>query len=262
MKRLRSLFSLLVFCILTAHAQPAFPTYSSQDFQFTSPGAMKFGLYGYDNPATINLLHQPDFYFTWSDASGTWNDFNRWGLFTAFNPVGFGFIHQKTPDGYYNDFRFSLAGGTPALSTGFSIGWSRGETRLINRTTHVSLGFLSRPNPYLSFGAVGTTAFSQGNSEAVLDVATRPLGNEKLAFFADYAVVSGQSLSEGGWSAGVATEVLPGIRIVGRYFDTKAYAVGVQLSLGHIGVGTQAHFDKNQNHSYNTYAVRIGAYDR
>ncbi len=262
MKRFVFLLIAVLLCIFSIHAQPSFPTYYSQDFQLTSPGAMKFGLYGYDNPAAINYLHQPDLYFTFSDVRGKWSDFNRWGAFLAANPVGFGFIHQKLPDGYVTDYRLSFAGGTRSLSTGFSLGWSRGETRLVNRSTHVSLGILSRPNPILSVGLVGTTNLGRGGSEGVVDVAVRPLGTEVLALFADYAIRSGQALSDGGWSVGAATELLPGIRATGRYFDTKAFTIGFQLNLGNLGIGTQAHYDKNSNYSYNTYAVRIGAYDR
>ncbi|HEX9828966.1 MAG TPA: S49 family peptidase, partial [Bacteroidota bacterium] len=262
MKRSYLILSLLVLCSLSALSQPSFPTYYSQDFQLTSPGAMKFGMYGYDNPATLSHMRQPDFYFTWSDAGGKWDDFNRWGLFTAFNPVGFGFIHQKLPDGYVNDFRLSFAGGTPSYSTGLSIGWSRGETRLLDRTTHVTLGFLSRPSAYVSIGGTGTTTFRQHDSEASLDIAIRPIGNETIAVFGDYAVQSGQSLSDGGWSAGVATEFLPGIRVVGRYFDTKAFTVGVQFSFGNAGLSTQEHYDKDGNYRHSTYGIRLGAYDR
>jgi protease-4 len=254
---------LLVLVIAgTLSAQVSFPTYYTQNFQFTSPGAMKYGLYGYDNPATINYLHQPDFYFTLSDASGRWSDFNRWGAFFAAKPIGFGFIHQKLADGYVTDYRLSVAGGDRMVSTGLSFGWSRGETRLVNRTSHITLGLLGRPNEYLSVGLVGTTNLGRGGSEAVVDLGFRPFGSERVALFADYAVHSSQSLSDGGWSVGTATELLPGIRVTARYFDTQAFTLGFQFSLGTVGLGTQWHYDNNSNHSSTTYALRLGAYDR
>ncbi len=255
------IFSCLVIPLVMT-AQISFPSYYSNDFQLTSPGAMKFGLYGFDNPATLNALHQPDFYFTVSEARGRWKDFNRWGAFLAGPNVGFGFIHQKLPDGYVTDYRLSVASGTPRVSTGVALGWSRGETRLVNRSTHISVGVLGRPNAYFSLGLVGSTNLGHGGSEGVVDAAVRPLGNETIALFADYAVQSGQSLSDGGWSVGAATELLPGVRVVGRYFDTKAFTIGFQLSLGNAGVGTQLHYDKNSNYAYSTYGVRLGAYDR
>jgi protease-4 len=262
MKRSFLLFFLFMFVASTMTAQISFPSYYSNDFQFTSPGAMKFGLYGFDNPAAINSLHQPDLYFTLSEAKGQWNDFNRWGAFFATPNTGFGFIHQKLPDGYVTDYRLSFATGTPRVSTGFSIGWSRGETRLVNRSTHVSFGVLGRPNAYFSLGLVGTTNLGHGGSEGVVDAAVRPFGNENVALFADYAIQSGQTFSDGGWSVGAATELLPGVRVTSRYFDTKAFTIGFQLSLGNAGVGTQMHYDKNSNYAYSTYGIRLGAYDR
>jgi protease-4 len=38
--------------------------------------------------------------------------------------------------------------------------------------------------------------------------------------------------------------------------------VGLQLSLGNLGLSSQVHYDKSGDHSYNTYALRLGAYDR
>ncbi|MGH2569215.1 MAG: signal peptide peptidase SppA [Bacteroidota bacterium] len=262
MNRTIVLIALITLSVAALSAQVSFPTYYSQDFQLTSPGAMKFGLYGYDNPAAINFMHQPDFYFTVSDAGGTWSDFNRWGLFAAIKPVGVGFIHQKLPDGYVTDYRLSLAGGTQSLSTGFSLGWSRGVTRFVNRTTHISLGVLARPNRLLSVGVVGTTNVRRGGSEAVVDLSVRPLGTETVALFADYAIQNKQSLSEGGWSVGVATEVLPGVRVTGRYFNTEAFTIGFQFSFGNAGLSTQEHYDKKGNYRYSTYGIRLGAYDR
>ena len=58
------------------------------DFLLTSPGAMKFGLYGYDNPALLGYIEQPDLLFQFSDQGG-FGSFNRFGVFTA-NPL-FGF---------------------------------------------------------------------------------------------------------------------------------------------------------------------------
>jgi protease-4 len=243
-------------------AQVAFPAYYSNDFQLTSPGAMKFGLYGFDNPATLNDIRQPDLYFTFTDQKGKWSDFNRWGVFTAVSPIGFGFIHQKLPDGYVTDYRLSIAGGSRAMSVGYSLGWSHGETRLVDRSGSFSVGVLSRPNQRLSVGLVGSVNLGHGGSEGVADIAVRPLGTEVLALFADYAIQSKQSLKNGGWSMGAATEVLPGVRLTGRYFDTKAFTLGFQFSLGNIGIGTQAHYDTKQNYGYNSYAIRIGGYDR
>ncbi|MFH2004738.1 MAG: signal peptide peptidase SppA, partial [Bacteroidota bacterium] len=235
--------------------------HSTTDFLLTSPGALKYGLYGYDNPALLTYLHQPDFMFTWSDASGKWNDFNRWGLFTAVPNFGFGLIHQKTLGKSVSDYRLSFGFGDKSTSFGFAYGWSSGDINYFQRRKNVTFGTLVRPNPYISIGAMGTFT-KVDRKEAVIDLGVRPLGNELVTLFADYAITNKQNLKQGAWSYGTAVEALPGVRLTGRYFNTHAFTFGVQLSFGKAGVSTQAYYDKDKNHAYNTYGIRIGAYDR
>ena len=244
--------------------QATYPSYHSQNsFLLTSPGAMKFGLYGYDNPALPSLLHEPDFSFLWSDELGKWSDFNRWGLFAAAPNVGFGMIHQKVGSLSVTDYRLSLAGGNRTVSYGLGYGWSSGYTKTFNRSNLVMVGTLFRPNPYLSLGLVGTLSIqSRSNNEGVIDLAARPFGDEFVTIFGDYALQTKQTFADGRWSAGAAVEAMPGVRITGRFFDTKGFTVGIQLSLGRMGLTTQAHYEEDGKHSYNTYGIRIGAFDR
>ncbi len=260
------LFKLLIVVVLISNgilnAQPGFSNYHSQnDFLLTSPGAMKFGLYGYDNPALLTYLHQPDFMFTWSDAAGKWNDFNRWGLFTGMQNFGFGLIHQKDSGRSVTDYRMSLGFGDKSKSFGFGVGWSAGDTKFFERRKIITVGSLFRPIQYLSIGVMGTFT-KVDRREGVLELAARPLGNELITLFADYAIANKQNLKQGAWSYGAAIEALPGIRLTGRYFNTHTYTVGVQLSVGRFGVSTQSHYDKDKKHNYNSYAIRMGAYDR
>jgi protease-4 len=258
------LLVLLLLAASTAVGQSSYPSYYRQnDFLLASPGAFKFGLYGYDNPALTSLLREPDFSFLWSDQNGKWNSFNRWGIFAAAPGVGFGLIHERNGAEYVTDYRISLSTGDRTLSSGIAYGWSSGYTRLFNRSNLVTVGSLFRPSHYLSVGFIGTLALqSRGANEAAVDVAVRPLGNERITIFGDYAIEDKQSPQKGHWSAGGALEILPGVCFTGRFFDTKAFTVGVQLSLGRGGVTTQAHYDANQKHSYNTYGLRVGAFDR
>ncbi|MDI6765834.1 MAG: signal peptide peptidase SppA [Bacteroidota bacterium] len=263
MRYLISIILLLMLTAITALPQVGFPAYHTQnDFLLTSPGAMKYGLYGYDNPALLSYLHQPDIMFTWSDEVGKWNDFNRWGLFTAVPNLGFGLINQKQGKYYITDYRISLAAGDKDKSVGISYGWSSGYQQFFNRTDLVTIGTLFRPIKYLSIGMVGSFATQGEDKEGVIDLGVRPLGNELLTLFVDYANKNDQSLKKAPWSAGIAAEPLSGIRITGRYFDSKAFTVGVYLSFGNMGLITQSHYDKDNKYSYQTYGVRLGAYDR
>jgi protease-4 len=261
-------YLLILFCGILifqniSTGQEGFPSYYSQmDFLMASPGALRYGLYGYDNPAVLTFLHQPDIFLTWSDAGGDWNDFNRWGLFTAVPHLGFGLIHQKVGALSVTDYRISIGMGDKAASVGLSWGWSGGDARYFDRTDVLTLGTLIRPSRYVSFGIVGWVATVGEGKGGFFDLAVRPLGSELVTVFADCAFRNNYQLKNLPWSIGVAVEALPGIRLTGRYFDTKSFAVGVQLSLGRLGFSSQAIYDEDAHHSYNTYGIRIGAYDR
>ena len=237
---------LLSISAFTVFAGPLIPPYHSQDdFLLTSPGGMGFGLYGYANPALLKYVERPDILFTWSDASDEWNDLDRWGLFAGL-PVpnlGFGMIRNKDTQGTLTDYRMSVAFGDRRSSFGLGYGWSGGHIGEYNRGRIVTLGSLTRPIPHLSVGLTGAFATSGNAREGVVDLAVRPLANEVVAVFGDYAIQNGEKAKDGHWSTGVALELLPGIRLAGRYFDTHGFSVGLNFSLGHMGLTSQAHFD-------------------
>lgn len=260
----RSIALALAFAASIAGSQTPYPAFhSNNDFLLASPGAFKFGLYGYDNPALPSLLQQPDVSFFWSDQNGTWKDFNRWGAFVAIPNVGFGVIHQKQGSLYVTDYRVSAGTGNRTVSTGLGYGWSSGYTKTFNRSNFIYLGALYRPAPVVSIGFIGTAATeTRGVNEVVVDAAVRPLSTSFWTLFADFAIQSKQSLGDAHWSAGTAVELLPGICLTGRYFDTKSFTLGVQFSLGRIGLTTQAHYGTDQRYSHNTYGIRLGSLDR
>jgi protease IV len=82
-----------------------------------------------------------------------------------------------------------------------------------------------------------------------------------VTLFGEYILQRMPQVHNNVWSAGAVVEPISGLRIIGRYFDHGALNIGMQVNLGNIGFESQGHFDENQSHSYNTYAVRIGAYD-
>lgn len=263
---------LLTLCIVTAttYAQDndvtpfsGFDNYHFRnEFLMTSPGAMGFGLYGYANPAILNYVTHPDITFAWSDNDMGFSDFSRWGVFVGLPNTGFA-VHRFSLEGNtVTDYRLSTAFGNDRFASGLSVNWSGGDTDFFGRETTLTLGNLFRPSNYLSIGLMGTFLTDFDDYEGVLDLAVRPFGNERLAVFGDYALRKDMDVGDGMWSAGVAVEALPGVRFTGRYFDHEAFTFGVQLSLGRIGFSAQSGFDDSFSHSHNTYAVRVGAYDR
>ncbi len=244
------------------YAQSSYPSYYAQNiFGLTSPGAMKYGLYGYDNPALLTTMHQPDIYFTWNDRVGTWSEFNHWGLFAAVPNFGFTVINQKAKGYSVADWKLSAGFGGEAFSLGLGVGWSSGDVDIYQRSTLFTVGTLYRPLRYLSIGLIGNLPTS-GYSEGAVDVGIRPFGNEMLTLFGDYVFRKNRNPKDIKWSAGVAVEPVDGFRITGRYFDTDIFNIGLQLSFGNVGFTTQTNYDKEGNHSFNTYGLRVGAYDR
>ena len=228
-------------------------------FSMASPGSMKFGLYGYANPAVLPTLHQPDLLFQWSDAEG-FASLDTWGLFAAAPNVGFGVVSRDIGGRSVNDYRLSVGfGDGTSASFGMGYGWYRGAHDLDSQLT---LGSLFRPSRYLSVGLVGTRSFGQGEYEGVADLAVRPFGTERLALFSEVSANTVGGFGETIWSAGAAVEALPGVRLAARYVDDVGFTTGLQLTLGRSGVSSQAHMDTDAGHRFNSYGVRLGAWDR
>jgi protease-4 len=243
-------------------AQSSFPSYYEQNkFNLASPSVLKFGLYGYDNPALLSLQPSADLFFAWSDRTGSSNDLNNWGLFFAAPSFGFAVVNNKYSNGTVTDFKISLAGGGDSFGIGAGIGWSSGDKDIFNRSTLFTLGTYIRPVKYVSFGLVGFLPTS-GLSEGAADLGIRPLGNEIITIFGDYVIKSNKNPDDIKWSAGVILEPIDGLRVTGRYFDTDIFNLGVALSFGNAGFTFRTDFDKDGNHAFNIYGIRAGAYDR
>jgi protease IV len=255
------LIALLI--VIPATGQVTIPQFHDHHmFLMTSPGAMKYGLYGYDNPALLTYLHQPDLYFTWTDLDGSFGDFNRWGLFAAVPNFGFGMIQQETIFGSVSDYRLSSSFGNRSFSAGLGYGWSGGDTDIFEREKLLTAGILFRPGRYVSIGAVAQQTFRGKRQQVYTDLALRPFGNERITLFGDFAMQNDHSIRDGIWSAGIAVEALPGIRITGRAYEGEVYTLGFLFNLRRAGVNVQRQFNGNSNNGYATYGIRFGAYDR
>lgn len=255
-------FSFVLCVTIPSSAQTFSSYYSTADLALASPGALRTGLYGFENPALLTYQHQTDLAFVWSDAGGRWNSFNRWGLFAAFPHFGFGVVKTKAGGASVTDYRLSLSGGNRSLSFGLGYGFSGGDRAAFDRRNVLTAGALVRPNAYTSFGVVGNAATSGGRTEAAFDLALRPFGNEWLTVFGDFALQNTQTLKRGSWSYGAVIEPLPGIRLTGRFFSSHAYAVGLSFSVGGAGMVSQTTWDNSSRRLFTSYGVRLGAYDR
>ena len=263
--RCQLLLALLLFCSAPSIAQEqSFPDYRSlSELEASAPGALRYGLYGFSNPALLAPLEGSDLELIWSDGGNAWNSFHRWGLFASVPGVGFGMIHDKSGGFSVTDYRITIASGDRDGGFGIGYGWSSGDDdSTLGRRNHMTLGYLSRPNKYLSIGLSGAFAFSGGSRNGRVELSARPLGNELLTLFGDGAWGTKDKFGDVAWSAGAVVEPLPGIRLTGRYFDTEVLSLGLGFSLGGLSLGSSTTFDKDFNRTHTTYSIRSGQYDR
>ncbi len=269
---MKSILMTIIICIFFVSfisAQSSLPAgqssltnyYSIDEYGLTSPGAMKYGLYGYANPALLSTVNGPNIFFTWSSKSGNLNNLDNWGLFTAVPHFGFAAVNSKIPRANLTNYKISSAFGNESFSLGFSYAMNSGNVSAFNASNLITIGTLYRPNEYFSLGLIGNLPGS-GRDEGIIDAAVRPLGDEFFSLFGDYSIKQNYYPQENKWSAGASFEALPGVRITGRYFNTKFLTVGVELSFGSFGVSSGAHFDNDGKNSFNTYGIRFGEYDR
>jgi len=259
-KGILRVFFVLAFLLMLAAVQAGLPLH--HDLSPVPAGVYKYGLYGYDNPATLTYLHQPDLYFTWlNQENGA--KLQKWGLFGAIPHLGFGMVNQKTPAGSVIDYRLSMAIGDRSLAVGLGYGWSRGDTEIFDRDRLLTVGFLARPTRWLSVGATGYHGIYQGEQQLSVDLGWRPKGNEMLTIFTGLRVDKGEKFAEGRWAVGFIYEGLTGLRITGQVLENQLM-FGASVSLGRFGYTRYDRSDRENREivTTTTHGIRFGAYDR
>lgn len=236
--------------------------YERTEFLLASSGAMGSGLYGYDNPALLQYVHDGDLAVYWT-ADGFFKDIPRWGLVAASPHSSFSFFRHDIQGQTYRDYRLAFGGGTDAAAAGMAVNWYGGNTGPGDLQTSLTLGALFRPRPHMSVGVTGVSTVDTEYYETVVDLAVRPFGTPLLTLFGDYVWGDRDGgLFSGRWSAGAVVEALPGVRCTGRYLHDSGFTAGIQFSLGRGGVSYQAHRDTDGHHRYHSYSIRSGAMDR
>jgi protease-4 len=257
---LAALIFVLVFGGQEAATQTIPSYYSKNYFLMASPGSFERGLIGFANPAGIRMMNGFNTQFMWSTDGTDASSIRDWGIFSGFRTLGFNVFHQEAGDFQVNDYNINIAGGDYRHAVGFGYTWSLGDESAFGRERFITVGTLTRYGRYLSVGMVGNFATKSSAKEGIFEAAIRPLGNSRITVFGDFAVQKQQCFKDAPWSAGGAVELLPGLKLVGRYFDSEAFTLGINLNLGYGGVSAQSHFDANRDHAFNTYGLRAGEY--
>ena len=146
-----------------------------------SPGAFKYGLYGYSNPAASTYLNGADLALTISEGNEDVGIPKRWGFFMGspksdIMSVGlpsscFGLITTTVGDTSVYDFRYSFGFGNRIFNLGFGFGYSFGDVSYFNRSGILFIGGIIRPFRQLSVGLQRTFAFEKNLQRIVMALA-------------------------------------------------------------------------------------------
>lgn len=234
--------------------------YGLSQFQVSSPGANKFGLYGFDNPSLLNYLHDSDAMLVLNDANSKMFSFKEYGAFIAFPHLGFGWVHRSDTNYSVTDYRLSLGFGSRTFGWGIGYGFVGGDKFLAGRSNTWHWGAYYRPHDMMSISGGQTFSADRTDRETYLEAALRPFGGAPFTFFADCAF--DREIKDSKYSFGANFEVLDGIHLSGRYFDDKSISLGIDVGFGTGSLGFLASNDRDGKNLGNSLILRSGAHDR
>mgnify|MGYP000300731054 CR=1 FL=1 len=261
--QLFKLFCFLFFLNALSYSQINYPYQVNYNLYPASPGSLRFGLNGYENPALLTYVKNPDFYFIWNNKNKDNIKLYDYGLFAAFKNFGFaGYKQNIAGSGYINNYRVLFGFGNKKTSFGFAFQWSKSDIENLSLSNLFTFSSLIRPNKYISIDLIGTTNSNFTENEGTLDLALRPLGNEKFTLFGDYNYSKFINAKSYHWSTGLVIEPFAGLQITGRYFDSKSFTIGLQISFGSFSFLQATNFDKSGEFKYHIQGLRLGSYDR
>lgn len=244
-------------------AQRMYPYEVNLNLFPASPGALRFGLNGFDNPALLNYIKNPDFYFIWNNGNKNYFNLNEYGFFAGFNKFGFSYYNKEiTPTGRINSYKFSSAFGDRFVSFGFSYQWTKAKNINQKFDDVLTLASLMRLNKFLSIGLIGSSNYSLKNYETALDFSVRPFGTEKITLFTDYVYWKFSNQQKSSWSGGIVVQPFSGMNLSGRYFDNGSFSFGLQVSFGNIGFLQSINFNKTGDLANQIQGIRFGSYDK
>ncbi len=258
MQKLSTAIIIASLLATSANGEISTDYYSRNNFLMTSAGSFQEGLLGFSNPANLGFLKSAESRFYWSsDGVDAWS-FGNWGYFFGAPHFGFGVQRQEFGDFHVTDYRLTLGFGSEMHATGIAYGWSSGDKDLIGREKILSLGSIMRPFDFLSLGLTANFSLQSPWDEGIAELGVRPLGTSRLTLFADAALERGMKVKDAPWSLGTVVEIVDGINLTGRYFDSDAFTIGFSIDFGSGGIGSQTHYDQNSNLAHYSYYLRAG----
>ena len=234
--------------------------YETTDFLGAPPASFREGLLGYGNPA-MPALAGNHLVAAWSTDGRRAASVQDWGVFTSAGGLGAGLVRRRAGGLATTGYHLSLSGGTDDAAFGLGYQGFSGDATALGRYNRLTVGTVSRPSPYLSVGLAGNVALETDDREVVGELGVRPLGTSQLTLFADAAWGEGEALADVPWSVGAAVEVVDGVDLRTRVFDSEALTVGLRVELGRAGLDSQSRLDPSGDYARQVNRVRVGDYE-
>ena len=228
-------------------------------FLSAPPASFEDGLLGFANPA-VPRVSGDNLRFVWTTDGRDLASIQSWGVFSSMGGLGSAVVRQRIGGLRTTGWHVSLAGGNRQFALGLGYQGYSGDATALGRYNRLTTGAVLRPSPYLSVGLIGNLSLETDDREAVAEVGIRPLGTPRLTLFADAAMAEGQALVDAPWSAGVTVQLVNGVNVVGRYFESEAFSLGLRVDLGRAGVESQARFGTSGSYASQVNSVRLGSY--
>jgi len=234
--------------------------YQTGDFLGAPPASFREGLLGYANPA-VPAMTGSHFVAAWSTKREDVASVRDWGLFSNLGGLGLSTIRRSRGSRSLTGYHASLAGGSDAAAFGVGYQGYSGDATALGRYNRLTAGTIVRPTPYLSVGFTGIASLETTDREVVGEIGIRPLGTSRITLFADASWGEGDAIDAVPWSAGAAIEVVPGLDLRSRIFDSDAVSVGLRLELGQTGLDSESQIDPNGSYARQVNRVRLGSYE-
>ncbi|MBI4978042.1 MAG: signal peptide peptidase SppA [Spirochaetes bacterium] len=258
MKTLSKLFC-IVLATLALNAMNGSDLYrQASDYLGISPAAFESSLSGLANPASPAFLFRPD--MSYAFIVSNYSPYKTGNQLLSLSVFGSGASIEYAGD-YW---KYTLSSSYRIGWAGFGFGYYWRNTDFYGFGSGLSLGFMAKPAPFVSFGMSGFLDYGNKflTNTAALDIAVRPFGSGILSLFADYSYTSADAFPSQSWSAGVILEPLDGISLTARYRGDRTFSFGAMLNLGAITFGGNAQYADTFKHQCELYTVRIGGGER
>ncbi|MFH2036251.1 MAG: signal peptide peptidase SppA [Candidatus Zixiibacteriota bacterium] len=262
MKKMGTFIAIILIYIFLYSISAAGSLNSSQNrnfFAFAPASVYHVAPTEFVSPAGLALPPKLEQYFFWSTDGSNSTTFKNWGYSGKFHNFGLGIQRISVSQYWVRDYSLSMGVGNKSGAFGIGYSWSVGDRDYFERYKTIIFSALIRPFEFVSFGLSERVSLEKKWNETSLECGLRPLGSSVLTIFGEAALENNMTVSDMPWSIGGIIKIVPGVDLIGRYFDDKSFRFGLSLDFGTTGVGGRANYNRDKELTSYTYHLRSGA---